>query len=78
MKFYQVQNGNLKVNLAQIIFEKLSIKNVKDKIKAFYFYKSEIQNKQMPRTSDGIRTLAKLRGKIISSDYAESFKIVRT
>ena len=59
-------------------FEKLSIKNVKDKIKAFYFYKSEVQNKQMPRTSDGIRTLAKLRGKIINSDYAESFKIVRT
>ena len=59
-------------------FEKISDKNVKDKIKAFHFYKSEIQNKQMPRTRDGIRTLAKYRGKIISSEFAECFKIIRT
>ena len=59
-------------------FENLSEKNIKDKVKGFYFYKSEIQNKQMPRTNDGIRTLAKYRGKIISSKYAEAFQIIRT
>jgi len=59
-------------------FENLTDKNVKDKIKAFYFYKSEIQTKQMPRTDDGIRTLAKYRGKIISSKYAEAYQIIRT
>ncbi len=59
-------------------FENLSDKNIKDKVKAFYFYKSEIQSNQMPRTDDGIKTLAKYRGKIISSKYAEAFQIIRT
>lgn len=59
-------------------FEKLTEKNVNDKIKSFYFYKSELHKNQMPRTSDGIKTLAKYRGKIISSKYAEAYKIIRT
>ena len=59
-------------------FENLTEKNVKDKIKAFYFYKSEVQKNQLPRTSDGIKTLAKYRGKIISTKFAEAFKIIRT
>tara|TARA_A100001011_G_scaffold399778_1_gene510162 strand:+ start:2271 stop:2966 length:696 start_codon:yes stop_codon:yes gene_type:complete len=58
-------------------FENLSEKNIIEKINAFYFYKSEIQTNQMPRTKDGIKTLAKYRGKIISSKYAEAYKIIR-
>jgi LmbE family N-acetylglucosaminyl deacetylase len=58
-------------------FETLSEKNLMDKIKAFNFYKSEIQSGKMPRTNDGLKTLAKYRGKIISTTYAESFQIIR-
>ena len=58
-------------------FEILTEKNINNKIKAFYFYKSEIQKKQLPRTGDGIKTLAKYRGKIVSSKFAEAFKIIR-
>ena len=31
----------------------------------------------MPRTNDGLKTLAKYRGKIISSEYAESYQMIR-
>ena len=41
------------------------------------FYKSEIQKGNMPRTKDGIITLAKFRGKIINKQYAEAFRILR-
>ena len=58
-------------------FETLSEKNLNDKIKAFNYYKSEIQKGHMPRTKDGIKTLAKYRGKIICSKYAEAFQIIR-
>ena len=36
-----------------------------------------IQNKNMPRTSDGLITLAKNRGKIINTKYAEAFRLIR-
>lgn len=58
-------------------FEILSQKNINEKIKAFYYYESEIQNKDMPRTKDGITTLAKSRGKIVNSKFAEAYKLIR-
>ena len=68
---------NFEKQFSPNFFEILTEKNVKDKIKAFKFYKSEIQTKKMPRTSDGLKTLAKYRGKIMSSDYAESYQMIR-
>ena len=58
-------------------FEILSQKNINEKIKAFYYYESEIQTKDMPRTKDGITTLAKSRGKIVNSKFAEAYKLIR-
>ena len=58
-------------------FEILNEKNLKEKIRAFNFYKSEVQKKGMPRTSDGLITLAKYRGKMISNSFAEAFRIIR-
>ena len=58
-------------------FEVLTKKNINEKIKAFYYYNSEVQKKDMPRTSDGLITLAKNRGKIINTKYAEAFRLIR-
>lgn len=58
-------------------FEILNEKNLKEKIRAFNFYKSEVQKRGMPRTSDGLITLAKYRGKMISNSFAEAFRIIR-
>lgn len=58
-------------------FEILSKKNINEKIKAFYYYDGEVQSEDMPRTSDGLITLAKNRGKIINSKYAEAFRLIR-
>ena len=58
-------------------FEILSEKNINDKIKAFYYYDSEVQNNNMPRTNDGLKTLAKNRGKIVNSKYAEAYRLIR-
>ena len=58
-------------------FEILSEKNINDKIKAFYYYDSEVQDNNMPRTNDGLKTLAKNRGKIVNSKYAEAYRLIR-
>ena len=68
---------NFEKQFSPNFFEVLTEKNLKDKIKAFNFYKSEIQTRKMPRTNDGLKTLAKYRGKIISSEYAESYQMIR-
>ena len=68
---------NFEKQFSPNFFEILTKKNLKDKIKAFNFYKSEIQTGKMPRNKDGLKTLAKYRGKIISSEYAESYQMIR-
>lgn len=69
---------NFETQFTPNYFEILTEKHLNNKIKAFNFYKSEVQFGKMPRTNDGLKTLAKYRGKIISQKYAESFQIVRT
>ena len=59
-------------------FELLEERHLKKKIKSFYFYKSEIQKSEMPRNKVGIKILARYRGKIVRSKYAEAFKIIRS
>lgn len=58
-------------------FIELKKKDLENKIKSMNFYKSEIQKGNMPRTKDGLITLAKFRGKIINKQYAEVFRILR-
>ena len=58
-------------------FEALSQKNLREKVKAFYFYSSEVQSKEMPRTKDGLETIARYRGKMVCKEYCEAFKIIR-
>ena len=47
LKLSQALNGTLKNQFNPNYFENLSDKNIKDKVKAFYFYKSEIQSNQI-------------------------------
>ncbi len=68
---------NFENQLSPNYFVELSEKNINDKIKAFYFYKSEVQSNDMPRTKDGIKTLAKYRGKIVGAKFAEAFRLIR-
>lgn len=58
-------------------FVQLSEKNIRDKIKAFKQYKSQIKSSTHPRSTNGIINLAKYRGQFINSKYAESFRIIR-
>lgn len=51
--------------------------HIKDKIKLFNIYKSEIKQFPNPRSSHGIEILAKKRGMDICTKYAEAFRIIR-
>ena len=58
-------------------FVSLSSKNLNDKIKSFKYFKTQIKNKLHPRSSNGIKSLAENRGKLIGEKYAEAYKIIR-
>lgn len=47
------------------------------KLKAMAFYKSEIKNYPHPRSLEGIRNNAEIRGMKVGLRYAEAFKLVR-
>jgi len=48
------------------------------KIESFQEYKSEIRDFPHPRSAEGIRVLAKLRGMQSGYKFAESFKLIRS
>jgi N-acetylglucosamine malate deacetylase 1 len=48
--------------------------NISDKIKTYNLYKSQVRGH---RSSDTIKTMAKLRGKQANVDYAEAFSCIR-
>ncbi len=58
-------------------FLKLDKKNIKDKVKAFSFYKSEIKDSPYPRSKTAIQTLAKMRGVQSGNEYAEAYNLIR-
>jgi LmbE family N-acetylglucosaminyl deacetylase len=59
------------------IFISLDESNVNDKINALNMYNSEIKRFPFPRSSEGIKTLAKFRGMQAGCLFAESFVILR-
>ena len=58
-------------------FVSLEKKIIDKKILSFKKYKSQNKNRNHPRSTNGIITLAKYRGSNICKDFAESFKILR-
>lgn len=59
------------------VFIRLDEQHIDLKIKALNEYVSEIKEFPYPRSEEGIKTLAKLRGMQIGVKYAESFNLVR-
>ncbi len=51
--------------------------HMKKKVKAFQIYKSEVKKYPHPRSSEGIRVLAKKRGTEACIKYAEAFVMLR-
>tara|TARA_R100001443_G_scaffold115277_1_gene132672 strand:+ start:650 stop:1336 length:687 start_codon:yes stop_codon:yes gene_type:complete len=60
------------------IFVELSEDNIENKIKSMNMYSTEIADWPYPRSDEGIKTLAKYRGMQIGTQYAESFKLLRS
>jgi N-acetylglucosamine malate deacetylase 1 len=54
----------------------LSENEILKKLKAFSFYKSEVKKYPHPRSLEGLKNLAKIRGNEICKNYAESFIII--
>ena len=58
-------------------FEELTEQDVEVKWQALSFYESEIKCFPFPRSSDGIRTLAMMRGMQSGFKFAEAFHLIR-
>ena len=58
-------------------FEELTEKDVEAKWCALAHYESEIKNYPFPRSSEGIRTLAMMRGMQSGFRFAEAFHLIR-
>jgi LmbE family N-acetylglucosaminyl deacetylase len=59
-------------------FEELSAEDVEAKWQALALYESEIRSYPFPRSSDGIRALAMMRGMQSGFRFAEAFQLIRT
>tara|TARA_Y100001968_G_C18951644_1_gene523524 strand:- start:245 stop:538 length:294 start_codon:yes stop_codon:yes gene_type:complete len=55
----------------------LSEKNINQKWKALSLYESEVKAYPYPRSAEGIKALAQIRGMQSGVKYAESFTLVR-
>jgi LmbE family N-acetylglucosaminyl deacetylase len=60
------------------LFVSVSLEAVNSKVKAFEKYSTEQCVEPHPRSSDGIRNLAKYRGNSMNLFFAESFVQIRT
>lgn len=58
-------------------FEELDESNIESKSHALSIYKSEIKKYPYPRSPEGIKALAMMRGMQSGFKYAEAFKIIR-
>ena len=50
---------------------------IDDKIKLFELYKSQIREKPSPLNSNGVKSLAQIRGLEFGVDYAEMFYVIK-
>ena len=60
------------------LFIRLNKKEINKKIKAFSFYKSQLKSGFHPRTKLSIFDLAKARGRLVNSQYCESFELIKS
>jgi LmbE family N-acetylglucosaminyl deacetylase len=58
-------------------FEELTERDVESKWQALSLYESEIKSFPFPRSSDGIQTLARMRGMQSGFNFAEAFQLIR-
>ena len=58
-------------------FEELTEKNVESKWQALSHYETEIKNYPFPRSRDGVRALAMIRGMQSGVKFAEAFHLIR-
>jgi len=58
-------------------FEELTEKDVELKWQALSFYESEIKSYPFPRSSDGVKALAMMRGMQSGFKFAEAFHLIR-
>tara|TARA_B100001027_G_C16236493_1_gene317255 strand:- start:252 stop:926 length:675 start_codon:yes stop_codon:yes gene_type:complete len=56
-------------------FVKLRSLDIKNKIKAFQKYKSQVKKFPHPRSKEAILSLSRVRGSQVFMDYAEAFKV---
>lgn len=59
-------------------FEELTKRDVESKWHALSLYETEIKSYPFPRSSDGIKVLAMMRGMQSGFKYAEAFHLIRT
>ena len=50
---------------------------IEQKLTALSYYESEMRKEPHPRSIEGVKNLAKLRGYSVGLDYAESFMVIR-
>lgn len=58
-------------------FEELTEKDVESKWQALSYYETEIKNYPFPRSRDGVRALAMIRGMQSGVQFAEAFHLIR-
>jgi LmbE family N-acetylglucosaminyl deacetylase len=58
-------------------FEELTEKDVESKWQALSYYETEIKNYPFPRSRDGVRALAMIRGMQSGVKFAEAFHLIR-
>ncbi|MDD3012468.1 MAG: PIG-L family deacetylase [Candidatus Gastranaerophilales bacterium] len=64
----EIFNPNLYVDVSEFIDNKLEIMNL---------YEEEVQGYPMPKSTESIRSLAKVRGAAIATEYAEAFVLIK-
>lgn len=69
---YPFINGYDKIEGGAVYFP-ITDKMLKDKIKAFYFYQTQVKKAPSPLNEEGIETLSKMRGMEVGVKYAEKY-----
>jgi len=70
--FSHVINGGFSPNYFVDVTE-----TIDDKLRALSIYESEISSHPFPRSEEGVKALATVRGAVAGCRYAESFMILR-
>ena len=69
---------NFNSNFSPNYFVSLEESDLNQKINSFNLYKTEVNHYPFPRSDEGIRNMAKIRGMQVGIKFAEAFKLVRS